>query len=443
MDLEKKILLSSKKNIERVLNQNLKIDDFKSREIWKLAKLKNNFIIIGLRRIGKTEFLNQIVKNRFKNKIEVPIKNEKKHLKESFEDEKIDKLKLSKKLDPTLSKRDINSGILYVKLDAVELFNLENKIPILIKNLIKKEKFDLLLIDEIQFLDNWNYFIKDIVDEFGNQIQIFATGSNSNLLFNSSEHGVGRFNTRYFGVLSFEESKKVKNNNNLETYIDFNHFPGYDSIKYKDEMWQFVIEKAFVDCDSRRDTLFKVLLQIIKNVGCVTNLRTISKKSDVSNTYINNYIDNLINAQLIFKVKNISKSNQNIKLYPLIPGLYNLLEGENFSSLEKNKQGNIFEQFILIQILSKKTKLIERIMIEFYREKIDDKFYEIDFIINKKLIEVKYSNSIDHLDKYIKIAIKLRKKELYFIYCGETKTQNKNGIKMQFINWREINKYEF
>ena len=450
MKLEEKIFLLSEQNLERILNQDLELKDFKSREIWKLAKSKDNIVIIGIRRIGKTEFLKQIVKNRFQNKIEVPIKNEKKYSNESFKDEKIDELEIAieklKKLSKMLSKKDDNSKILYVKLDAIELFHLVKKdkqeIKTAIREIIKKKKINLLLIDEIQVLDDWNIFIKDLVDEFKNQIQIYATGSNSNLLSKSNEHGLGRFDARYFGVLSFEESKKVKNNNNLETYIDFNHFPEYDLTKYKDVMWQYVIEKAFSDSSSRKDTLFKVFCQIIKNVGKETNLANISKESGLNKTHINEYIRNLITSQLVFKVQNIGKSNKNIKLYPLIPGLYNLLEGKNFSSLSKDKQGHIFEQFILIQILSKKTKLSERIRIGFYRRKIDNKPHEIDFIINDKLIEVKYSRNVD-LNKYIRTASILKKNELYFIYCGETKTQSKNGIKIQFINWKEINKYEF
>ena len=419
MWLEEKILLLSKQNIERILNQNKEVKGFKNREIWKLAESKNNFIIMGLRKIGKTEFLHQIVKNRIKDST----KNQKKYFDENFKDDK--------------------SKILYLNLHDVQLLFFKKEIPLLIKTLIRKRKFELLLIDEIQVLDHWNYFVKDIVDTFQRQIQIYATSSNSNLLFNSGETGVGRFDARYFSVLSFEESKKINNKNNLESYIDFNHFPEYDLAKYKDEVLNSVIEKAFIDCNSRRDTLLKVLFQIVKNVGCATNLKTISKKSRVNNTHIKTYIDNLINSQLVFKIQNISKSNQNIKLYSLIPGLYNLFEGKNFSSLNKDEKENIFEQSIFIQILSKKTKLFERIMIEFYREKIDDKFYEINFIINNKLIEVKYSNKIDNLNDYIKIAVKLRKKELYFIYCGETKTQNQNEVKIQFINWKEINKHGF
>ena len=448
MDLKKKLISLSKQNIERCLNiKEEELFGFEKRKIWELTNSKKNVVVIGLRRIGKTTLLNYLVRNRFKNKFNVPNSNEKEtNLQETFKDESIKKPISIKKSDPTLLSKENHEGVLYIKLDTTELLYFESeeikKIAIAIKELIKERKINLLLIDEIQVLDKWNYFIKDLVDTYDKEIQIYATGSNTNDLIPSSEHGIGRFEIRFFGVLSFEEAKIVKENENLEAYIDFNHLPKYNKFQYDDEVPQLIIEKALNSGKSNAKTLFKVLGGIIKNIGSEISLTKLAGESGVNKTHIRDYINNLDYSQLIFKIENVKK-NQNIKIYSLVPSMYRLFTRRNFLDLDDSEKGHIFEQFVLIQILAQKTKLAQRIDIGFYRQKIGDQTYEIDFVINNKLIEVKYSKRINKIERYIQIAKKEKNEKLYFIYRGETNLQIKNGIEIQFINWKDISKYEF
>ena len=448
MDLKKKLISLSRQNIERCLNiKEEELFGFEKRKIWELTNSKKNVVVIGLRRIGKTTLLDYLVRNRFESKFNVPNSNEEEtNLNQIFKDENIKKPISIKKSDPTILSKENDEGLLYIKLDTTELLSFEfdeiKKIPVAIKELIRERKINLLLIDEIQVLDKWNYFIKDLVDTYDKEIQIYATGSNSNALITSSEHGIGRFEIRFFGVLPFEEAKIVKKNENLGAYIDFEHLPKYNELQYDDEVPQLIIEKALNNGKSNAETLFKVLKGIIKSIGFEISLTRLARNSGVNKTYIRDYIDDLTHSQLIFKIENVKK-DQNVKIYSLVPSMYRLFTRKKFVDLYDSEKGHIFEQFVLIQILAQKTKLAQRIGIGFYRQKIGDQTYEIDFVINNKLIEVKYSKRINEIEKYIQIAKELKSKELYFVYRGKTNFQNNNGIKIQFINWKEISKYEF
>ena len=448
MDTRETIKRSSIKNIKRIKQESDPIIGFESRNIYKIISENSNIVALGLRRIGKTELLKQFVKEYLGIKENIVILPN--HEPEVIEAEEFISEKLSdfssKNIDDDFSFMEKKEKeILFLKLDSTEFIVLSQEekriLPLTIKNYIIDNEIKLILLDEIQILDNWTYLIKDIVDELGEEVRIIVTGSNSRDLLESTEMGVGRFEPRIFGVLSYLEMNAINANNELSIYIDYSHFPHYDIEQYDEEVSLAVIEKAFSSTKSQKQTLYKVLASIVKMTGSETSKTNVSKIANVNKTHIESYISALKSTQLIFEVTNINAKGTNSKYYPLIPGMNRLFTGIGFEESSDSKKGFLFEQFVIIQILSNMSKLSERININYYRDSKTGN--EIDFIINKIAVEVKYSKNIKNMHKYISIVKQQKFSKMIFVYLGKTKKDVIDGINIEYINWKEIGEYGF
>lgn len=72
----------------------------------------------------------------------------------------------------------------------------------------KQEGLEYLFVDEIQFLRNWQVWVKHQVD-FNKERRIAITGSATQLLTGEQESGVGRWHTIRLATLSFYEFLKI------------------------------------------------------------------------------------------------------------------------------------------------------------------------------------------------------------------------------------------
>lgn len=166
----------------------LKKDLGQERELLVDLKIVNQFalIITGIRRCGKSTLLYQLLKEKFKNAFYL-----------HFEDVRL------------------------AGFDKHDLTRLSHE--------IEKRKPEILFFDEIQWLENWELFVRQKLDE---GYKIVLTGSNATLL--SKELGTkltGRhlsvelFPFSYTEFLSF---RKLKNNNkSAEEYLIKGGFPEY------------------------------------------------------------------------------------------------------------------------------------------------------------------------------------------------------------------------
>ncbi|MCK5867164.1 MAG: ATP-binding protein [Mycoplasmataceae bacterium] len=448
MSTRETIRRSSIKNINRIKGEENAVVGFASRNIYKIISENSNIVALGLRRIGKTELLKQFVKEyldilRVGNKL--PTFDSMDVADFYTTKEKISDFS-SKSIDIDFrNTRTKEKEILFLKLDSTEFTVLstdeKRRLPLTIKEYIVDNNIKLVLLDEIQVLDNWTYLIKDIVDELGSDVRVIVTGSNSKDLLESTEMGVGRFEPRIFGVLSYSEMKAINTNRDLSVYMDYSHFPHYDIEKYDDEVSLAVIEKAFSSTKSQKQTLYKVLASLVNMTGSETSKTNVSKIANVNKTHIESYISALKSTQLIFEVTNINIKGTNSKYYPLIPGMNRLFTGISFEESNDSKKGFLFEQFVIIQILSNLSRLSERMDIHYYRDNKTGN--EIDFIINKIAVEVKHSKSIKNIHKYISIVKKQKFSKMVFVYLGETKKEIIDGVQVKYINWQELGDYEF
>lgn len=102
-------------------------------------------------------------------------------------------------------------NILYVTFDhpLIKLAGVEAVLEAWREKVPKQEGREFIFLDEIQFMDNWEIWVKHQVDFF-KQRQIIFTGSAMTLLEERRESGYGRWETMRLGTLSFDEYIHLK-----------------------------------------------------------------------------------------------------------------------------------------------------------------------------------------------------------------------------------------
>ena len=441
---KEEIINLSNKNIRNVLDdKGIDLKGFNDREISKLINSDKSYVVIGLRRIGKTKLLEEAIRSFFKSSRDV--------LSTHQENEKVKETKTNineKSVEisnfKTSSISLLQKKILYFKFDSIEFQVLsekeKNDFLINLKDLIVYEEYSLLLLDEIQATPYWPILLKDIFDANRERksLRFIATGSNSNQLIEKNEHGIGRWSNMIFGIPTFKEMKSITANNlSLSTYIDWQHFPAFSKQEYDGVVYEAVIEKSFASTKHNQTTLLKVLKSIVKHIGSEVNPNRISKNSGINKTHMNDYISSLEKSQLVFKLTNFHLANTNFKLVTLIPSLYRLFFGLEFNELSNDQKGHLFENFIIIEILSKLTLFSSRVDVSYYRK--DNK--EIDLILKDTAIEIKYSETIDINDirKYVEVTKIIDYSKLIIIYCGKTRDiEEIDGVKIKLLNRKDI-----
>lgn len=223
------------------------------------------------------------------------------------------------------SKQDTN--IIYIEMDlfANRALKDANRLYEKIKNDLVKDKKNVLFIDEIQDVEEWESVIRSLITE--NVCDIFITGSNSKLL--SSEYATylsGRINTMEMFPLSFREcivfnsayGVPMTDDELLQKFIAIGGFPG---------LWQFNMsyESSYSELHDILDTvvtrdivkrygiknedlLKRILLFICDNLGSYTSLNNIyevlhSEDNTVTRDTVYAYAGHLESACLIQKAR--------------------------------------------------------------------------------------------------------------------------------------------
>ncbi len=362
----------------------------KHRELFhKLKKYMDKrqiIAIIGLRRVGKTVLMWQLI-NWLINE---------KHIKRTH--------------------------ILYFTYD-------KNKISIkeLLENYSQitgidyKSKKIFVFLDEIQKLENWQEEIKFYYDLYPN-IKFVVSGSSS-LFLKATESLAGRIFEFYLPILNFKEFLLFKNIEikNIEIYKEeitklINEYLKKQFIEIIDEdeetykmYYESIVNKVIfedipkqfpIENPSKLKSLFML---IATNPGMYLNYESLASDLSLNRKTIEKYIDYLEKANLIFKVYNFSKnlatSEKKIKRAYLTAPCFSFLY--EFPNIEK-----VIENIV---VLSLNTKY-------FYR---DPQKKEIDAIVKKDKtiipVEVKYKQHI-------------KKKEIKSLLSFLKKYKGKKGV---------------
>lgn len=271
-------------------------------KLQKYIEYKQIIAIVGLRRVGKTVLMKQIMQ-----KLEVPKNN-----------------------------------ICYISLDDIDFqkYNIAEDLINYFLEFSEKSKMKYLFLDEVQKLPNWADLLKTYYDTEEN-LKIFISGSASLELTEFKETLAGRILTFYLSIMTFREfaryhgmesgvsakelfreydlkfsTKKEKYNKLFESYLIKGAFPELldimDEEFIKKYIKESVIEKAIADIARLADEDEKIifeLLRLLANSNArlfeITNLSGILK---INRNLVSYYINLLEKSFLINVAYNFTTS---------------------------------------------------------------------------------------------------------------------------------------
>jgi uncharacterized protein len=225
----------------------------------------------------------------------------------------------------------------------------------------------IIFIDEAQKVVDIGNTLKLLVDHYGKEKQIIATGSSSlNLLSNTSESLTGRKYVYELYSLSVREICSDKNTLRLEKELSdllvYGTYPEIylSSIDNKQrlltEIASSYLYQDILELEQVRnpETLNKLLSAIALQIGSEVSLSELGKTVNLDLKTVERYIDLLEKNYVLFRLppyytnqrKTLSKLN---KIYFYDLGIRNALIN-NFNRLDKrNDVGSLWENFIIVE----------------------------------------------------------------------------------------------
>jgi hypothetical protein len=383
----------------------------KRRDLFSKLKesLEERFIeiIIGLRRVGKTVLMHQLIGHLLNEGIDA-----RKIFYYSFDIERKDLSKVIKEYEEKILRSRI------------------------------KEKRVFLFFDEIHKLEDWENKVKVLYD-LNPRVKLILSGSASlNLMKRSRESLAGRARFHYLSPLSLKEfiefrGEKIPEREEFEIYrrkleirlreFMYKGFP--ETIEMGDKRAREYVRELIAERIIYRDIpetfriedfeLVRILADFIfKNPGVILNIDSLSRDLGRHKKTVRNALNYLELSFLIKRVSNLrgsflSTSRKNRKAYPLHPSL----------SLSEDEDRN------LECLIRSETNA------EYYWRK---QRYEVDFVLkNAKVIpvEVKNKERIDERDLkgLLKFCSLLKINEGVVVSRGDERSIDANGIRIKIV----------
>ncbi len=348
------------------------------KEIFNNIKSKEIIIITGLRRIGKTTILKQVIKEL-----------------------------LIKDVAP--------ENILFVSLDSFNL--LEFNIHQIIEEYRKIHKksasdFFYLFLDEVSSKENFEQELKSIYDN--ENIKVICSSSIATLMRDKKAKLTGRIKTIEVMPLDFSEflifkrakigkSDKAKLESFFKDYLKMGGIPSYiltGDTSYIEELIESIIYKDIISYHNitSEKTIKELFVLLCKRVGKPMSYNKISEILKISVDSVKRYIGYFEKAYLFYAVDRFAKSyNESVtspkKIYIGDVGLKNFVTG--FNDL-----GASYENLVFLKIKNQ----IPRYYLE--------NSVEIDFITKENLIEAKYNREMNAKQKRLFDSIKIKNKSI-------------------------------
>ena len=351
-------------------------------QIISNLKSKEIIILTGLRRIGKTTIVMQIIKNLIENKAKP-------------------------------------EDIFFVRLDTFNL--LEFSIHQLIEEFRKIHKksstdFFYLFLDEVSSRDNFEEELKSIYDN--ENIKVICSSSIATLMRDKKAKLTGRTKTIEVMPLDFQEflefkeakiskSDSAKLESYFRDYLKIGGIPYYvitEDKTYLNELIESIIYKDIISYHkiTAEKTIKELFVLLCQRVGKPMSYNKIAKILKISVDSVKRYIGYFEKAYLFYIVDRYSKSlNERItspkKVYIGDVGIKNSITGlEDLSSS--------YENLVFLSIKDKNPA--------YYSENS----YEIDFITKDSLVEAKYNSELNKNQKKIFDSIKSKNKIIANVY---------------------------
>jgi predicted AAA+ superfamily ATPase len=328
----------------------------------KLATLKitENFalIITGIRRCGKSTLLNQLLKEETDN-------------------------------------------TLFLNFEDTRLAGFETDDFTRLIDEIKKREVRILFFDEIQLLENWELFVRQMLDE---DYKIVITGSSATLL--SNELGTkltGRHLSIELFPFSYNEFLAFKNLENsaasLQEYLQEGGFPEYlktDNGVVLNQLLEDIVNRDIVVRYGVRDviTLKKLTTYLISNIGKPVSGNNLKELFNIksTNTILDffSYLENAYIIQFVSKFSySLKKQIRNPKkVYAIDLGLFS----QN-SIVFSNENGRRLENVVYLYLRQKYKEIY------YFQEKKECDFVVIEKGKVKELIQVCHELTAENMDR--------------------------------------------
>lgn len=291
----------------------------------KLIDSNKIIVLYGARQVGKTTLVQKIIKDLGLKSLSINADEQ--------------------KYNAVFSERDLNKMLLLV------------------------EGYELLFIDEAQRIIDIGINLKILHDAKPN-LKIIVTGSSSFELANKTKEALtGRTWTYTLFPISVSELRQTQNlfeiNDLLEqillygTYPDVINLPNQqDKIRFLNELTTAYLYKDVFELATIKypEKLRKLLQLLAFQAGSEVSLNEIANSLDINRATVENYIDLLEKAFVIFRLSAFSRNlrkeiNKMDKIYFYDLGVRNALIN-NFNSIDiRNDNGALWENFLVVERL--------------------------------------------------------------------------------------------
>lgn len=358
----KEILLENRKEIEsqQVVHRNIEKEDFA------------NYVLIGVRRAGKSFMLYQQIQDNLKKGITWDSM-----LYINFEDERL------------------------IGMTAQEL-----NLILEVHGMMSAQR-PILFLDEIQNIEGWDKFARRLAD---NKYRVYITGSNAKMLSSDIATTLGgRYITKHILPYSFSEYLSANNipydDMNIATtsgradvqryfaeYFRFGGFPEGAQLASKRDYLNSVYQKIYIGDIATRNKidnlfslriLFRKMAESVKQPTSFTRLSNIiaSTGAKFGKATIINYIEYSKDAFLIYPIKNIADNLTNRETNPK----YYFVDNGIISILALDIDTSLLENMVAMELI-RRYGIDERVF--FYNRNIEVDFYIPDAAL---AIQVSYN----------------------------------------------------
>jgi predicted AAA+ superfamily ATPase len=267
-----------------------------------------------------------------------------------------------------------------------------------------KNHIPLVVIDEVQKVPKVLDPIQQLIDK--KIAKFIITGSSARKLMQQSEINLlpGRVISYKMTPLSYQENTDLS----LDHHLYFGSLPEIALVKNradKEEQLRSYVE-TYLEEEIRKEALLRKLPDFVKFLelssiesGNIVNYSSIAQEIGVSHLTVKSYFDILETTLIGESIQPITNSLTRKKLLKSPKFLFfdlgvRRLAADEGLKLGKNREGQLFEQFVGLELRRNINIINSRIQLQFWN---DPQAAEVDWVIRKNdkyiPIEVKYKSS--------------------------------------------------
>jgi predicted AAA+ superfamily ATPase len=311
--------------------------------------------------------------------------------------------------------------------------------------------YDGAIFDEVQRVPELFSYLQEIIDNSDKTGKFILTGSNNFLLQqNISQSLAGRIAYLFLLPFTYDE---IKHSFSSDSILLNGMYPPVYNQPVNYELWYQNYIRTYIERDVRQIKnitdlyLFEKFLRLCAGrVGQLLNLSNLSIETGVDSKTISSWIGVLESSFIVYRLQphyvNFNKRLVKMpKLYFYDTGIVCSLLGikEPNQLLLNPMRGNIFENFILSELVKSRFNSARSMNLYFWRDNTGN---EIDIIFekNQELIPIEIKSGKTVTEDYFK-GIKFWQKiggnqKAYVVYDGDIMQTRSNNI--QVIPWKNL-----